>query len=363
MENGSRVLVALVLTVASGVMLGGCQKKEEAPPPEVVRPVKVMVLGEAGLGAQRTFPGKVRAAQRVDLAFQVAGPLIELPIKEGQLLEKDDLVGRIDPRDFKSNLKAAQAEYDKAKANFARAKTLVKDGFISQSEYDRLKAKRDVDAAQLEKRKKALDDTHMRAPFGGVVARRYVQNFEEVRAKQPIISLQDNSTLELVVDVPERLVVAIRGEGRLATLTAKFETLPGRRFDLIIKEFATEADPKTQTFRYVLVMPRPEGLNILPGMTALVSATRPDISPAGTATVFSIPAIAVVADEAGAAGVWVVDPDTSKVMRRAVQTGKLTGDAEIQVLEGLQAGDTIAVAGVSQLREGMTVRPVTGIKY
>lgn len=363
MEMGSRFLVAVMLTVASGVMLGGCQNKEEAPPPEVVRPVKVMTLGEAGMGVQRTFPGKVRAAQRVDLAFQVAGPLVELPIKEGQLLEKGDLVGRIDPRDFKSNLKAAQAEYEKAKANYARASNLVKDGFISKSEFDRLKAKRDVDAAELEKRKKALDDTNMRAPFGGVVARRYVQNFEEVRAKQPVISLQDNSTLEIVVDVPERIILQRRAQREVVDIKGRFETIPDREFELSVKEYATEADSKTQTFRYVLVMPRPEGINILPGMTALVRAARTDASPTDAAAVFTIPAIAVIADEGGNAGVWVVDSDTSLVSRRGVRTGELTGVAEIQVLEGLQAGDTIAVAGVSQLREGMKVRPVTEIKY
>ncbi len=70
----------------------------------------------------------------------------------------------------------------------------------------------------------------------------------------------------------------------------------------------------------------------------------------------AIPAIAVFADEAGVSHVWVVDKETMKVQKRKVTTGDLTGTDSIQILEGLQSGESIAITGVAQLREGMQVR-------
>jgi multidrug efflux system membrane fusion protein len=75
---------------------------------------------------------------------------------------------------------------------------------------------------------------------------------------------------------------------------------------------------------------------------------------------FVIPAIAVFADDQGKSNVWVVDKEKMTVERRKVTTGDLTGEASIQITGGLQSGEMIAVSGVSQLREGMKVKPFEG---
>ena len=91
-------------------------------------------------------------------------------------------------------------------------------------------------------------------------------------------------------------------------------------------------------------------------MTANVMGTRSlDESLIGQIV---IPAIALIADETGTTNVWVVDRETMKVHRRKVTTGDLTGTDSIKITDGLQSGEIIAVSGVSQLREGMQVRPL-----
>ncbi|NNF96890.1 MAG: efflux RND transporter periplasmic adaptor subunit, partial [Halobacteria archaeon] len=190
-----------LLSFVSFCLIGCSEKPQEVK--QIIRPVKTMVVGGASSEFQRTFTASVRASDRVELAFQVPGKLIELPVKKGQVVNQGDLIGRLDPRDYKSNMQSAQARYDKALANFKRGDELVEKGFISRTDYDRLSARRDVTAAELDKAKKAFDDTSLKAPFGGVVAQRFVENFTEVRAKQKIISLQDTSLLELVVYIPE----------------------------------------------------------------------------------------------------------------------------------------------------------------
>jgi RND family efflux transporter MFP subunit len=128
-------------------------------------------------------------------------------------------------------LQAARAELAKAQANFERGATLVEQKFISETEYDQLKAKRGVARARVSTARKALEDAALRAPFAGVVAKRYIENHTDVQAKQRILSLQNVAALEVVVDVPERLV-AMRQRDRQGVLVAEFDSVPGKTFPL-----------------------------------------------------------------------------------------------------------------------------------
>lgn len=349
----------MMLVAAMSLGIAGCGSE---PPPEkreIVRPVKVLMLEASGVVARRSFPGTVRASERAELSFDQPGRLVELPIKQGDQVEAGQLLAKLDQRDFQSNVNAAQSEYEKARANFKRAAELIKKDFISRSDYDRIKAAMDVARSDFEKAEKSLEDTELKAPFAGVVSRRFVENFQDVQAKQVILNLQDTSHIELVVDVPERLV-ARKGQRGTVNLVALFEAAPGKEFPVTIKEFATQADPKTQTFEYVLTMPQPEDVNIQPGMTATVKAKGDE---AIASSAFIIPALAVFADEAGQSSVWVIDQKDNTAHRRGVTTGDLTGDADITILEGLEDGEMIAITAVAQLREGMQIRPVTKVEY
>jgi RND family efflux transporter MFP subunit len=369
---------------------------------------------------KRRFPGRVRASKRVDLSFRVSGPLIELPVEEGQQINQGDLVARIDPRDYDANYRTVQGQLSTAEAtlkamrqarpedirrlaaNVRTAEAGLKlanaeynriirikkadPGAVSQGMVDKAVEKKERSEASLNKAKEELrigkigarpediqakeaeikslkaqvdfaklqvDYTTLKAPFSGVVSKRYVDNFQEVRAKQQIISLDDISAVEILVDVPEILMAGIREGGGAARAIAEFAAAPEKQYPLTIKEFATRADPKTQTYQVVLQMPQPDDINVLPGMTATVTGS-PDRREQ-TKKIFVVPAIAVVADEAGNSGVWIVDKETMKVTRRPVKTGDLTGTDSIEIVEGLKSGEMIAVSGVSRLREGMQV--------
>ena len=364
------------LTALLTVLVTSCGKKEETVPErKVVRPVKIMTIMSSEEAFKRKFPGKVRASKRVELAFQVGGPLIELPIEEGQNVKRRQLLARVDPRDFQTNLRNAEGGMGKAQAALQLSKKEYervvrirkKDpGAVSQAMVDRRregvnKAEADIQSlkAAVDAAKDQLSYTYLRAPFSGVISRRYVDNYQEVRAKQPIVSLDDISSLEILVDVPEIVMASVR-EGGPVKAVAEFAAAPGRQFPLTIKEYATRADPRTQTYQVTLQMPRPKGINILPGMTATVHGSPPVKE--RSADQFVIPAIAVFADEAGISHVWVVDEGTMKVNKRKVTTGDLTGTDSIQILEGLQSGEKIAITGVAQLREGMQVRDLSELE-
>jgi RND family efflux transporter MFP subunit len=349
-KKGMMVTLAAVAAVA--IICNGCGKKEEPAPREVIRPVKVATVAGGTDAGPISLPGKTRASRRVELAFKVSGPLVNLPVEEGQEVKQGQLIARILPRDFQINLDQAKARAIEAERQYDRYKELYVRKQVSKAEFDSYKASRDVAAAQLEDAENALKDTYLKAPFAGVVAKRYVENHEEIQAKQPIVFLQDISAIEILVDIPETLMVQIR-EGREPEAVAKFAVAPDRTFPLTLKEFSTEADPQTQTYQVVMIMPRPEGINILPGMTATVEGSRePSADSTGRIV---IPAIAVTQDSEKNPFVWVLEEGDMTVKKTGVRMGEMTGSDGIVILDGLTGGEKIVTSGVTKLREGMKV--------
>ena len=346
------LLLPVLLVIVS------CQE-QESQAPTVIRPAKVITVGERSSMA-REIPGVVRASQRVDLAFQVAGRIMEFPVKEGQVVAEGELLARLDDSDFQSAVDAAVAEADRNSANFDRAEELIEKEFVSQTDYDRIKAAYDISVADLERAQKALNDTRLAAPFSGTIARTLVENFEDIQAKQSILSLQDQGDLEIVVAISETLI-ARRDETNQLSIVARFDALPEQTFDLHVKEFATEADPRTQSYEYVLGIKDKNLANLLPGMTATVLAERLDTG-SETAGALVIPLTALVAGADGGSSVWAVAADNT-VIRKAVVTGQPVGADRIEIAGGIDRGDVIVVAGTSALTEGMVVKPIADVSF
>jgi len=349
-----------LMIIAALLVLSCGRRGDKEPEPEAVRPAKLFRVSAAAEENNRELPGRVRASRRADLAFQVSGPLTTFPVEEGDPVKKGEVVARILPRDFKTALVTAKANELEAMHQFNRYKDLYIKKQVSKADFDRAKREYDVAQSNVTNAENALKDTYLRAPFSGVIARRYVENFQEVRAKDPIVSLQDVSELDIVVDVPETLMASVRNRSK-GTVVAQveFAALAGSKYDLTLKEFSTEADAQTQTYRVVLALPAPEGANILPGMTAKVTGRRgAETEGMETDRVdkgFFVPVNAVFADEEDRKFVWVVDPKSMTVERREITVGSVSGSS-ISVLEGLESGETIVSAGANYLQAGMKIR-------
>jgi len=343
-----------LLILGAITLLCGCGGKAPAEREPVVRPVKVMVVGgEAEIGG-RSFPGRVQASDQVDLSFRVDGPLIEFPVGEGDLVRRGRLVARIDPRDFRIRLDAARAEMERTDADFRRYTALYEKDAVSRAQLDQARAARDVARAVLDDAEAALEDTYLKAPFTARVGETFVENYQDVQAKEPILSLVEVTRVEIEVDIPENLIARFRASEGIGRMTARFDAAPDREFDATITEIAAQADPRTQTFRATLSLPQPEGINVLPGMSAIVVRYPPP----GEEIRIVVPAVAVFADEAGVSHVWVVEEGSNAVKSRRVTTGDLTGTDSIVISGGLAPGETIAISATTKLRGGMTIHPV-----
>ena len=356
--------LGIFLVAFTALSLVSCGKEASEPPPPASRPVKLFTVGGGSKEAIRTFPGRVDATQRAELAFRVGGQLQELLIKEGDLVEEGQVLARLDPTDYKIVLEDRQANFDNAQRNFERGKELIVDGNISRLDYDTMEANYRTAAAALTAAQQDLEYTVLTAPFEGRIARRNVENFEEVLARQTVIWLQNINELDVIIDLPESVIRSVRGgardEGNLRTSEtagtvrayAQFEGRSDRRFNLATKELATKADEQTQTFRATFTMDAPSEFNVLPGMTANVTIDLTGVIDKDA--VKWVPVRAVQADNGLEPRVWVLDPKTMTVNSRSVKVGRMSGRS-IQVTDGLNGDEEIVSVGAPYLAEGMKV--------
>lgn len=343
-KAGSIALIALALS--------GCNQ-EQTEQPEILRPVRSIVVTPPESGWIKEFPAVVNAVQKADLSFRVSGKLQKILVKEGEMVEEDQEIARLDQVDFEIKLKDRKASYDVAKADFDRAQKLIKSGAIARAELDNLSAKVSTASSQLEAAQQELDYTILRAPFAGRVARRYVENFEEVSAKQEIISLQDTSALLVEMELPESVLVRAQKRQGDYNFLAHFSSIPGRYYPLELRETSTQADESTQTYTMTFTMPAIENHLILPGMSVLVRAE--EITP--DKNLVLVPGYAVMEDKNGRFVYVVSDAGEGigKISRRAVSTGQLSNRG-IVISSGLNLGDRVVTAGMSQMSEGLKVR-------
>jgi RND family efflux transporter MFP subunit len=242
---------------------------------------------------------------------------------------------------------------------------LVKDGNIARMDYDKLESVYHTNQADYNLAKQQLAYTDLKAPFDGVIARRHIQNHEEVQAKQTIVSLNDNEILEIKFDLPENMILSLKkkvggdsAEGDVGLrhqipIFALFQSQPDKEYKLEFKEISTKADENTQTFAVTYTMKRPQNIIILPGMSATVKVDL-SLFLADQKGVFYLPVSAVVANVDLEATVWLVDEKQMQVTPHKVQVASMKG-SQIQVTEGLKEGQRVVVAGVPFLYKGLKV--------
>jgi RND family efflux transporter MFP subunit len=358
--HAGRLRLAQFVSVGLLMFTAACGGEEQAEEAPVARPVKMFTLG-GGVGAGALeYPGVISTTQNAELAFEVPGRIVEFPVGEGQAVERGQVLARLDDRDFSAALDAATAAMKAAKADYERYRELYAADAVTQQELELKRRNYELSEARNRTAEKAVADTRLQAPFSGLVARTLVDDFENVQAKQPILILQDETGLEVVINVPERdFVLAAPGltlEERTARAKPQVElsSLSGRRFPAAFSETATSADPVTRTYPVTFTFDPPSDVSVRSGMTAKVIVTVP-VDVAQDAVAFTIPSSAVVSDENSSPLVWLVDESSMTVSRSPVVLGELSG-TDVEVVSGLASGDVIATSGVHNLRDGSLVR-------
>ncbi len=350
MSLSLRPVHALAILAASFI-LGLPAQSQEAP--AKVRPAKLIDIKAEEANLQVSLPTIVEADRSAVLTMQAGGVLQEFPVTEGTVVQKGDLIARVDTRTLENDLNQARAQVEVAENEFTRAETLIKQNTISQSVYDQRKSARDLAVLAVEAAEKRLSDASLYAPFDGVIALVDVKQFQTVSAQESIVTLQSNTLFEAVLQVPAR-AIADSSKVDVVDTYITLDVAPLVSIPTTFKSIAQQADAASQTYEARFTFEPPEGLVVLPGMTGEMFARLVQTNGAAPHTEITIPVSAVMSD-GGQTFVWLVNVDTMAVSRQQVTLDDAIGSA-LPVLEGLSVGDTIVGAGASYLHDGMIVR-------
>jgi RND family efflux transporter MFP subunit len=346
--------------IGSFTFLSGCSQDVEPLEKQLIRPVKLHVIEDPSQTLFRSFPGTVVASKAANLSFRMSGQLTEVNEIEGLEVIKGEIIARIDDSDAKNQLANRQAAFERAKSENRRIKALVTKGVMSPASYDQVKANLTAAQSLLSIARDNVGYTVLKSPFDGVIASVKVSNYKYVEARETIMSIENQDSIDISIEIPEQLMVNLADgnipENYITEIT--FPSIPKKIFKASLKKWASEPTLGSQTYTVIVTMPRPKGVLVLQGMQAQLRVDLSLISAykaAATRVVVPLSAIVYASDDAGnEAFLWRYD--AGKVAKVAVALGELTGTG-INILSGVDAGDEIVTAGQAYLQDGQKVNP------
>ena len=288
----------------------------------------------------------VEAVKQATLGSQVAGRIVELPVKAGDPVRAGQVLARIDARAADAAVAASRSQLAEAEANLANAKrvhernkALAAQKFVSQAAVDQSESAYEAALAQVEAVRAnagsaavARDWTTIVAPYAGVVGETLAEMGDMATPGKPIVTVFDPREMRAVASVPQATLAKAKLDGARVDLPALATTLTPVRATVV-----PLADARSHTSRVRFDLPPAEGL--VPGQYARVRL------PVGVATMLAVPASALLR-RGEVTGVYVID-DKGAPRLRQVRTGEPVGDDEIEILAGLAAGETIAANPVA----------------
>lgn len=304
--------------------------------------VAVAELGTAARTVSAT--GAVEPLRTVAINSQLPGALLSVNVEEGSRVSSGTVLARIDSRELSAQLVAAEAALEAASRAADRAQQLFDQQIVTAAEYERDQTAASAARATRDQLRTRIGYSTVRSPIAGVVLAKRVERGDVVGANTELFTVADVSTLVVRVPISELDVTGLDvGDQAEVALDA----LPGRTVLGRIRRIFPSADTLTRLVPVEIELRGAATRDVRPGFLARV---RLSLDP--RTNVLLIPASAVV-DAASGSAVFRVKDGTAS--RTSVRRGD-TYQGRVEILSGLSAGDTIVIAGNTELRDGARVR-------
>ena len=342
-----------------GLMFQACgQEEKSASVAEVLRPPVMVVRSERRDVSDRIrATGQLVAKAQATLAAQVYGQVTEIHVSEGEAVLSGAVLLVIDPErrqlevaDAKAQLAEAQAELAVAKRNYQRTQRLSKGNVASEARLDEDRTReslaRSVVAgakARLGLARRALEDSTIRAPFSGLIARRHVSVGEYLSTGTALFELVALDPIEVEFSLAEVDSSKVALGHPVEISIAPY---PDETFAAIVSMISPTIDPRTRTLRVKAELPNPDG-RIRPGLFA-----HTDLGVSERQGVIVVPEDAVV-QRADGAVIFRLDA-SGRVERLLVETG-VRVEGWVEISKGLSPGDVVVVRGQARLDDGVAV--------
>lgn len=321
--------------------------------------VQVAPVGRRDITPNMTFSANLEPVWSAEISAKVDGRINTLNVNEGDLVEGGAVIAVLDTDDLQAqviqaqgNLMAAQSGLEQAELDYSRYVALAEQGAISAQMLDNARTKRDSSAGQVKAAQgslnlvqEKLNNAKVVVPRSGVVTKRFMQAGTFVRSGSGIVNVADTSILLAKATVSESQVASLAAG---TSVQVKVDALPDRPFHGVVTRISPMAELPARTFTAEVSIDN-AGNVLKPGMFAKV-----EMPLAVHADALVVPESSLVMRE-DQKTVFVAAADNT-VQQRILTVG-FVEDGWVEVLDGIQEGETIVVAGQNKLRDGVQITP------
>ena len=315
--------------------------------------VKIDTVKANGEKSFLQYPGRVKAAQDIDMAFRVSGTIQKIYVKDGASVKAGQLLAEMDPSDYQIQLAATEAKYKQIKAQAQRVIALYNDGGSTPNDYDKAVYGLKQIEALYKHHQDELAYTKLYAPFDGFVQKRFFEAHETVAAGMPVLSILGKGTPEVEINLPAADYIR---RSEFSKFHCTFDIYPGKIYPLQLIGITHKANAnQLYTMRLKLEvgdLPLPSA-----GMNTMVSVFYSD----GETGAMQVPTTALLHKDK-TASVFVYQANSKTVKLCTVNCVRPLSDGYVLITsDEVKPGDVIVVAGVHAIKDGDEVRPLAPI--
>ena len=348
----SRLAALLPLTtLALALALAGCSTGTASPAAEKEKPagqpVEVARVARGELTARYAATATLEAENEAKLVSEVPGTVLELLVEEGARVRKGQVLARLDADRSRLQLREAEADLQRRRNDVERGEKLLARQLIPATTHDQATSDYAVRRAEVDLARVAVGKSEIRAPFDGVVTRRWVKRGQLLAAHAPVFDVADFSTLRADLRVPERDAVALAA-GQPVRFSV--DALGAQEFGATIQRVAPVVDRASGTVEVTVAVANADG-RLRPGLFS-----RMDIAFLHIDDAVLMPKATVLGSRNAAIAYVVRD---GKAVRTPIRLGHENG-TKVQVLEGVGDGDAVVVTGHGALSDGALVEVLPG---
>jgi len=345
------LLATVILIIIFMVMISSEKKRLEqekaAAQSQGRKPVNTVLLElkPAVILDAINLPGVIEPWIKLELLAKVSGAIEEVLVREGNVVREGDLLARIEPDDYRIALDSARAAYELARADYERAKIMVSKNTIPVADLESMEAKMISARADMENAALRLSRCNITAPMSGVVSRLDAEVGFFLSTGDPVGQMLQIDRVKAMVGIPESDVDAVR---KISEVDMTIQSLDNRQVTGQKYFLAPAPESVARVYRLELEIANPDGA-ILPGMFVRAHVVKKTISNAVAVPLYSI----ISRNEEQ----FVFVARDGVVEKRPVKLG-IIEKWQVQVTEGLEAGEKVVVEGHRDIEDGQEIEVI-----
>jgi membrane fusion protein (multidrug efflux system) len=336
-----------MLAVITGCYAEGKEKNTSPTAATAVQtiPVDGNIIKPAALKEELEITGSLMANQQVDIVSELTRKIIRVNVKEGASVQQGQLLFELDNADLQAQLQRLRQQEKLALLNEQRMRDLIQHEAVVQQDYDQAFTNLKVLQAQIAELQVTISKTRIKAPFGGQVGIVHVYPGAVVSVNTVLANIQDNSVIKLDFLVPEKYAAVIAaGSEQKFTVASDAKQYTAR---IVAREAKLDQTTRTLLVRAVSKNP---GRILLPGQSARLHLALHSSNDA-----LMVSSQALIPSSQGYS-VYVVK--NNQVQLSPVEVGQ-RGPYAVEVLKGVNNGDTVVTSNLLRLSPGAGVHFVT----